>query len=81
MYLAYACWAVPVSFWDTGDFGFVAVGVAALVTAVAQQQEILIIPLLTYLTVLQNKALLITATFKEVIFLILFTTLKIVLCL
>lgn len=54
-YLGYAGRAVPVSFWDAGDLGFVTVSVAAFVTAITQQEEVLIIPLLTNLTVLQNK--------------------------
>lgn len=54
-YLGYAGWAVPVSLWDTGDFGFVTISVTAFVTAITQQEEVLIIPLLAHLTVLKNK--------------------------
>lgn len=53
--LGYAGRAVPVSLWDTGDLGFVTVSVAAFVTAVTQQQEILVVALLAHLTVLEDK--------------------------
>ena len=54
-YLGDAGGAVPVALGDGGDFGFVAVGVAAFVTAVAQQQQVLVVALLTDLAVLRNK--------------------------
>lgn len=53
-YLGYAGWAVPVSLRDTGDLGFMTVSVAAFVTAITQQEEILVIPLSAHLTVLQK---------------------------
>ena len=54
-YLGYAGQAVPVSLWDTGDLGFVTVSVAAFVTAITQQEQVLIILIPAHLTVLQNK--------------------------
>lgn len=51
-HLGYAGGAVPVSLWDTGDLGFVTVGVAAFVAAVTQQQQVLVVALLAHLTVL-----------------------------
>lgn len=54
-YLGYAGWAVPVSLRDTGDLGFVTVSVAAFVTAITQQEEVLVIPLPAHLTVLKKK--------------------------
>lgn len=53
--LGYAGRAVPVSLWDTGDLGFVTVSVAAFVTAVTQQEQILVVALLAHLTVLEDK--------------------------
>lgn len=53
--LGYAGRAVPVSLWDTGDLGFVTVSVAAFVTAVTQQEKILVVALLAHLTVLEDK--------------------------
>lgn len=53
-YLGYADWTVPVALWDAGDLGFVTVSMAAFVTAITQQEEVFIIALSTYLTVLQN---------------------------
>lgn len=52
--LGYAGRAVPVSLWDTGDLGFVTVSVAAFITAITQQEQVLVIPLLAHLTVLKN---------------------------
>lgn len=52
--LGYAGWAVPVSLWDTGDLGFVTVGVAAFVAAVTQQQKVFVVALLAHLTVLRG---------------------------
>ena len=54
-YLGYAGRAVPVSLWDSGDLGFVTVSVAAFVTAITQQEQVLIIALPAHLTVLQNQ--------------------------
>jgi len=53
-YLCDAGGAVPVSLRDAGDLGFVAVGVAALITAITQQQEVLVVPLPAQLAVLQR---------------------------
>lgn len=50
-----AGWTVPVSFWDAGDLGFVTVSVTPFVTAVTQQQEVLIIPLFAHLTILKRQ--------------------------
>ena len=54
-YLGYAGRAVPVSLWDTGGLGIVTVSVAAFITAITQQEQVLIIGLPAHLTVLQNK--------------------------
>ena len=53
-YLGYAGRAVPVSLRDAGDLGFMAVGVAAFITAVTQQQKVFIVPLPAQLTVLKK---------------------------
>lgn len=53
-YLGYARWAVPVSLWDSRYFGFVTVSVTAFVTAVTQQEEVFIIPLLAHLAILKS---------------------------
>ena len=52
-HLGYAGGAVPVPLGDGGDLGFVTVRVAAFVTAVTQQEQVLVVTLPADLTVLK----------------------------
>lgn len=52
-HLGYAGGAVPVPLGDGGDLGFVTVRVAAFVTAVTQQEQVLVVTLPANLTVLK----------------------------
>lgn len=52
-HLGYAGGAVPVPLGDGGDLGFVTVRVAAFVTAITQQKQVLVVTLPADLTVLK----------------------------
>lgn len=54
VYLCYTSGAKPVAVRYRSDSGYLAVSVAAFVTAVTQQEQVLVIALPAHLTVLKN---------------------------
>ncbi len=61
LHLGYAGRAEPVSVWYAGDLGFMAVRVAAAITSITQQQQLLVVSLTADLTVLSDKHIWITS--------------------
>ncbi len=61
LHLGYAGRAEPVSVWYGGDLGFMAVRVAASITSITQQQQLLVVSLTAELTVLSDKHIWITS--------------------